>query len=842
MIGKSLSHFKITAKLGEGGMGEVYLGEDTELDRQVAIKVLPPDLADDPERLERFRREAKAVAALNHPNIVTIYAIEESEGTRFLIMELIEGKSLDALLSSGDLPLAKVFDIAVPIADALAAAHDRGIVHRDLKPANVMVTGEGRVKVLDFGLAKLATEAAGSIGEGLEGLPTQAATATASLTREGAVMGTAPYMSPEQLQGLEVDHRTDIFSLGIVLFEMITGRRPFKGATGIALASSILKDSPPPVTELREQLPRHLARIVGRCLEKDAERRYQSVKDVRNELEDLREEALSGAQPATSGVSSAGPSSGSVVATDVVSGVSGAAPPSTVPPTAAPPSTAPPSVAPSTTAPSTAAPPSGAVLTQSSSRRGLFAGAAVALLFLVALGAWWMGGQASSPTTGAQSGAQSDAGNRAASVAVLPFADLSPEKDQEYFTDGMTEEILQALGTIEDLKVPSRTAVFALKGKDLDIQQVGERLGVATVLEGSVRKAGNRLRISTQLIQVDDGFNLWSETYDRELDDVFAIQDEIANSIADALRVTFSPADQTSAALGGTQDTDAYDLFLRAEQYRLSGDVEDQTYAIEIYQKAIEKDPVYALAWVGLAMSHARLQFVGGGRPADLAAADQASAKALTLAPELGQAHLARAIYFERAGKDDDAEREYKEAIRIDPENFEAYHNYGSLKYRQGDLEQTAVLWERTVELDPDGAEAIEVLPQVYHSLGQEAQELSATQRLVERSRRRLELYPDDLNARLRGASGLMLLGQRDEATEWSRIVEKSGRNDPLTLYNLACVYSIGGEVDRALDFLERSVEAGAHDVSWFLQDSDLDNLRDEPRFKVLIEGLQAQG
>ncbi|MEJ2086284.1 MAG: protein kinase [Acidobacteriota bacterium] len=784
MIGKSISHFKITAKLGEGGMGEVYRGEDTELDRQVAIKVLPPDLAEDPERLERFRREAKAVAALNHPNIVTIHAIEEAEGTRILIMELIEGTSLDEMLSSEGLPLAQVFDIAVPIADALAAAHDRGIVHRDLKPANVMVTRDGRVKVLDFGLAKLAADGTGPPSEGDEGEPTLAA-ATATLTREGAVMGTAPYMSPEQLQGLAVDHRSDIFSLGIVLYEMISGRRPFKGATGIALASSILKDTPPAVTELREQLPRHLGRIVGRCLEKDPERRYQSVKDVRNELEDLREEALSGAQPQATSVSSGGfpkpVGEGTPTSDRSPQAVMqpAPAPPSDVPPSTPPQPPAPASVVAATSpAPGTDVPSSGAIATPRvrAPRRGLFVGAIAALLILVAAGSWWMGQRGSRPsgeeglemTTSAGSGSSTGATEAGQSVAVLPFDDLSPDKDQEYFTDGMTEEILQALGTIEDLKVPSRTAVFALKGKGLDIQQVGERLGVANVLEGSVRKAGNRLRISTQLVQVEDGFKLWSETYDRELDDVFAIQDEIAGSIANAS---------------------------------------------------------------------------GGEQEGDLEAADQASLKALELAPELGPAHLARGRYFEQSGREDDAEREYQEALRLDPKNFEAYSAYGSLKYRQGELDRAAELWERAVELDPDGAQSIDVLPQVYRSLGEREEELRALQRLVEWSQRRLELFPDDNNARVKGAIALMQLGQRDRAEEWLRLVEESSRGDSLTLYNIACVYSVAGEVDRGIDFLERSVEAGAHDLSWFLQDSDLDNLRGDPRFEALIEGLKtAQG
>jgi len=308
MIGQTLSRYKITGMLGEGGMGVVYRAEDPELGREVALKLLPAEMADNPKRLERFRREAKAVAAINHPNIVTIHSIESVETTHFLTMELVEGESLDRLIPPGGMPLAKVFDIAVPLADALSSAHERGIVHRDLKPANVMITQENRIKVLDFGLAKLVEDTDSETGDpSLTAVPTE-------LTAEGMVMGTAPYMSPEQVEGLAMDHRTDIFSLGIVLYEMATGKRPFAGDTSAALVSSILRDSPPTVTEINESLPRHLARIIQHCLEKDPEARYQSAKDVRNELKSLRREVDSGMVATGSGatpISAAPPSKAS---------------------------------------------------------------------------------------------------------------------------------------------------------------------------------------------------------------------------------------------------------------------------------------------------------------------------------------------------------------------------------------------------------------------------------------------------------------------------------------------------------------------------------------------------
>ncbi len=296
--GQTLSHYRLVEKIGEGGMGVVYLAEDTRLKRKVALKVLPRAVASDPLRLERFQREAEAVAALNHPHIVTIHSVEESEGIRFLTMELVEGESLERALSPDGLPLPRVFDIGEALADALAAAHEKGVVHRDLKPANVMLTRDGGVKVLDFGLAKLAAEATGTVSENKD--PAKAPTRRGTLTGEGVVVGTVPYMSPEQVQGQPVDHRTDIFSLGVVLYELASGRRPFAGRTSAELVSSILRDAPRPLTELRDELPRHLGRIVAHCLQKEPRERFQSVLDVRNELGSLRREVDSAADPATS--------------------------------------------------------------------------------------------------------------------------------------------------------------------------------------------------------------------------------------------------------------------------------------------------------------------------------------------------------------------------------------------------------------------------------------------------------------------------------------------------------------------------------------------------------------
>lgn len=389
----------------------------------MALKVLPEDMALDPVRLARFRREAEAVAALNHPNIVTIYSVEDADGVHFLTMELVQGKPLQKLIPESGLDLRKFFDVAIPLADALASAHAKGITHRDLKPPNVMISEEGRVKMLDFGLAKFI-ERDESAGE---------ESATRARTEVGLVVGTVPYMSPEQLEGKEVDHRTDIFSLGVLLYESATGQKPFEGDTNLSRISAILKDTPRPVTEIRAALPPELNRILERCLEKDPNRRYASAKEVRDELEELKANVISASS-------------------------------------------------------------SDAVRARAADK----------------------------------------------SIAVLPFANMSADPENEYFSDGLSEEIINALSQLEGLRVAARTSSFSFKGKSPDIGDVGDKLKVATVLEGSVRKAGNRLRITAQLVNVADGFHLWSERFDRTMDDIFDVQDEIATRIAERLKVTLA--------------------------------------------------------------------------------------------------------------------------------------------------------------------------------------------------------------------------------------------------------------------------------------------------------------
>ena len=864
MIGTTLSHYRITAKLGEGGMGEVYLAEDTELDRKVALKLLPQEMAEDPERLERFKREAKAVAALNHPNIVTIHSIEEADGHRFLTMEHVEGDSLDKVITPGGLPLARLFDIAVPVAEALAVAHEGGIVHRDLKPANVMVTPDGRVKVLDFGLAKVATQAAP---------PSEDAATEAALTGEGTVMGTAPYMSPEQLQGQAVDHRTDIFSIGILLYEMATGTRPFQGDSGIALASSILKDTPSTVTETRADLPRHLGRIVHHCLEKEPRRRFQSALDVRNELDSLQEEIESGASSVVSApMAASSPPAAPVSSDQVVS-----APPASsgpvayaAPPTPGPPATAPPAPATTDTSQPSAV-TSGPVPAAPANRTGLWIGLTAALVVVAGV-AWWMGrtsepaapgpGADSSAATGTTQNSTPVAGPTAGagpSVAVLPFTDMSPEGDQEYFTNGLTVELINKLSHVGDLRVTGRRSAFKFKGSDEDLGAIGAQLNVGAILEGSVRKSGDQVRVSAELVNVTDGFQLWSETYDRTLQDIFTVQDEIATSVAEALQVTLLGE---STILQDNTDVEAYTLLLHARFLMERGEIGDNERAVDALEEALEIDPDSAPIWADYGLAHMRDAFAADTmalRDAALQSGREALNRALQLDPGLAEAY-SRLGWIEIQYHDFAAAKvATRRALDLAPNNPVVLVNAASLEATLGNLEEASKLDRRALEHDPMDLTIISNM--TYH--------LSAAKRLEEAEenhRRLLELNPDYYrahgvlgevylqqgkldDARLEfereaeadyGLFGLVLVsyasGDQEESDKaLAELNELLGDESP---FSRARAHAYRGEIDEAFRWLEKAQASKDSGLSGIKNDWTLENLHDDPRWPELLESV----
>jgi serine/threonine protein kinase/tetratricopeptide (TPR) repeat protein len=715
MVGKRLAHYEIREKLGEGGMGEVYVAEDTRLDRRVALKVLPEKMAEDPERLERFEREAKAVAALNHPNIVTIHSVEEADGHHFITMELVVGKTLAESLLKGPLSLESFFEVAARLADALSAAHSQGITHRDLKPANVMVGDDGRVKVLDFGLAKLR-------GLGPTSETTELATAT--MTQQGMILGTVPYMSPEQLQGKPVDHRSDIFSLGILLYETATGRRPFQGETSVDLISAILRDSPRPVTEIKMDLPSDLGRIVRRCLEKDPQRRYQSVQDIRTELEDIQSEAVT-------------------------------------------------------------------------------------------------------KTT------------EQPSIAVLPFVDMSPERDQEYFCDGTAEELINSLIKAGGLRVASRTSAFGYKGKDLKIQEMGKELNVGTVLEGSVRKAGNRLRINAQLVNVTDGYQLWAETFDREMEDVFAIQDEIARNISRALKGVLTDQEEGhSLPKVPTASVKAYEFYLRGRQLFHGHSRNSLERARRLFQRACELDPDYGNAWAGVADCCSLMYMYWDASESQLEQAEEASRKALELDPDAAETHVARGLAVSLNKRYDEATREFELAIRQNSELYEAFYFFARACVAQGKMERAAELFEQACRMRPEDYVAPAFLGGINSALGRKNESEAAYRRSLDAAEGHLELFPEEPRALYMGAISLAALDENERARDWADRALIADPEEPIVLYNVACTYACLGEVEKAIDCLDEAITFGMGQKEWFEHDTDLDPLREHPRFKALLERL----
>lgn len=712
MVGRTLAHYRILERAGAGSMGEVYRAEDERLKRIIALKVLPGPVAGDPERLERFQREAETLARLDHPNIVTIFSTDECEGLHFLTMAWVEGQTLEDSLPAGGLALDELFAVATPLADAVGAAHDRGITHRDLKPANVMRTTSGVVKVLDFGLARSGRDTGAHDS------------AAATATREGALVGSLPYMAPEQVRGQPADARSDVFALGVMLYELATGERPFHGATAGDLISSILRDSPPPVDQVRGELPRHLGRIIRRCLHKDPERRYQSAKELRNALADLRTEIQAATGPAMP------------------------------------------------------------------------------------------------------------------KVAVLPFVDMSPERDQGYFCEGIAEEILNALAGIQSLCVAARASSFHFRQESLDVREIGARLDVHAILDGSVRKAGNRLRIAAQLVDVANGYHLWAQRFDRELGDIFAIQDEIAESVVRALEVTLSPREKDSMKQP-VADIEAYDYYLRGRRAAERLSTEGFRSALELFRKAIAIDPDYAPAWAGVADCHSSLFAWHGSCEDNLDEADRASRRAIELAPGSAEAHVSRGYVLSLRGDCPAACAEFERALEVNPRQFDAYWYWARDRSSDGAFGRAVELLEEAAAVRPDDYQALLLAPQFYRPLGEDEKALSAARRGIERARRRLELDPRDRRALYLGAGPLWTLGRQDEAREWARRALAIDPEDPAILYNVGCFYAQIGEVEPALDCFEKAIHQDFGYKRWFEHDSDLDSVRSHPRFQALLAGLE---
>src|SRR5213595_150495 len=621
LVGQTIDHYKISEPIGTGGMGEVYLATDVIAGRKAALKLLPLRFTGDTGRLNRFQHEAHAVVALNHPNILTVYEIGEDHSIHYIATELIEGETLRDRLTRGPMQLSEAVDIAIQMASALAVAHNAGIVHRDIKPENIMLRPDGYVKVLDFGIAKLAEQEVPAT------MPKDEALLLVE-TNLGSVLGTVRYMSPEQAFGAQVDKSTDIWSLGVVLYEMVTGHTPFTGDTPREVMSSILEKEPPQLTTYVAHIPAELQQIVSKTLRKDREERYRSAHDLLEALKGLRHKLEVEAE----------------------------------------------------LYPSTAT-PSWLRWTRSTA---LVLGLLVAAMAVAVPFYWHRNLTTSSPPE--------------KSIAVLPFLDLSETKDQEYFCDGMSEEIIDALAKVEGLRVVARASSFSFKGKTAAVSEIGKKLNVENVLEGSLRREGNRVRVTAELINTRSGFHLWTETYDRQLEDVFALQDEITRSIVDALKIKLA----VSLPAHEQPNTGVYDLYLQGLYFSNKSSEEDLRRALSFFQRAVEKDPTFARAWTGISKVWYFLADVYV-KPLDAyPTSKEAALKAIALDEKDAEAHCylseaKRVLDWDLAG----ADAELKRALELDPNSAPAHFFSVLVPHFRGELKDGLRLILEAEKLDP---------------------------------------------------------------------------------------------------------------------------------------------
>ena len=706
--------YTIDRELGRGGMATVYLAQDSKHDRVVALKVLHPDLAASLGP-ERFLREIKLAARLNHPHILPLFDSGTADGMLYYVMPYVEGESLrERLDRDKKLPIDEAVRFAQGIASALDYAHRQGIVHRDVKPENVMLY-EGMPMVMDFGIAK-AVSAAG----------------TETLTQTGMMVGTPAYVSPEQAAGeINLDGKSDQYSLACMLYEMISGERPFSGNTPQSIMAKRFTETPTSLQSLRPSVPPSVEWAVAKAMSTESSGRF-----------------------------------------------------------------------------------------------------ATSAMFAQAL----VSGQLSTPTN--TDALPKTAVSQAKSVAVLPFANMSADPENEYFADGMAEEIINALSKIQGLRVASRTSSFAFKGKNEDIGEIGRKLKVSTVLEGGVRKMGNRLRITAELVNVADGYHLWSERYDREIEDVFAIQDDISQAIVKALRVILSEGEKKAIENKPRTNIQAYDYYLRGRQFFHQLRRRSLEYARQMFNKAIELDPDYALAYTGVADSSSLLYTYFDARDFNLRQADKASKKALELEPGLAEAYVSRGIVTSLTHQFAEAEQAFGKAMKLEPQLFEAAYWYGMGLQAEGRFEDAAKMFERASILRPEDYQAAHFLGQAYRSLGRGDEEKAQLRRGLALMEGSLELNPDDARAANLAAGVFASLGEVEPAIKYAERSLAIDPEDPMLLYNVACTYSSLGRIDQAISCLERAVEKGFGHREWIDNDPDLAPLRDNPKYQSIVDAI----
>lgn len=828
LANSTLSHYRIIAKIGSGGMGEVYLAEDTRLRRKIALKVLPESIARDNDRLQRFEQEAFAASALNHPNILTIHEIGEIDGKHYIATEYIEGETLRHHIQLSRMKLREALDMMVQVASALSTAHQAGIIHRDIKPENIMIRPDGIVKVLDFGLAKLAER---------QSLTTdsQAGTISKKPTDPGTIMGTVAYMSPEQARGKEMDARTDIFSLGIVLYEMLAGRTPFAGESSADVLSAILDKEPAPLMRLVDDLPQELQRIVTKCLRKDRDERYQTMKDVSLDLRELRDELAVEAKLERSidRVSNIESQRTMIAEGGITQHQSGQV----------------------NTAGGRQTTSSAEYLVSEirQHKRGIAVVGLILLLAAAGAGYWFFV-------------LRSATAKSIESIAVMPFINDSGNPEVEYLSDGMTETLINSLSQIPKLSVKARSSVFRYKGKDIDPKTIAGELNVQAILTGRVVQRGDQMTLNLELIDAKTENVLWGNNYERKSSDLVNLQSEIARDVSSNLKSKLSGADAAKVEKTYTANTEAYQLYLKGKFYWNKRTGEALRQAAEFYNQAIEKDPNYALAYSGLAETYVLFSSYDVAAGADsMPQAKAAALRALAIDEQLAEAHTALGFYlanyeWDRAG----SEKEYRRAIELKPNYATAHHWLGADLGNIKRFDDSVAELRRAEELDPlspiIGTNLADIL--VYARKFDEA--IAQYKRIIVRNpnfeyahvalgraygsagrypeaiaemRRALEL---NMSSSTKGYLGLWLAktGKRDEALKLLDKLKQEATRNYVQGYTFAIVYIGLGDKQEALNWLEKHMLSRAETANAYAVTSELDDLRSEPRFKAMLKQM----
>jgi TolB-like protein/predicted Ser/Thr protein kinase len=792
LIGRAISHYRILQKLGGGGMGVVYEAEDMNLGRHVALKFLPDELAQDPQALERFRREARAASALDHPNICTIYDIGEGGGRRFIAMQFLEGQTLKHLIGGRPLPLERIVEVAAEVADALGAAHAKGIIHRDIKPANIFVTTRGHAKILDFGLAKQTGAPDSALTMSVD------ASTGGDLTEPGTAVGTVAYMSPEQALGKPLDARSDLFSFGVVLYEMVTGAQPFAGNTSAAVFDAILNRPPASPADLNPQLPRELERIISKLLEKDAAKRYQSSVELLADMKQLRCESTGGQ-----------------------------------------------AIAP-------AAAPAARTVLWWRSKTAMAAGV-VGLAAVLALGIWFA--------------VFRGRGEAIDSLAVLPFVNASADPNAEYLSEGITESLINNLSHLHDLKVMSWSSVSRYRRQEVDPQKAGSELGVRAVLMGRIAQRGENLSITVELVDASDNRHLWGEQYDRNLSGILGVQADISEAISRKLRPGLTGEEKTRVARSSTENADAYELYLKGQYYWNRRTAQTLQRAAGYFQQAVEKDPGFALAWAGLADCYALYSFYDAGAPKDaVPRAKEAATIALRIDDEIALAHVALAwVKLDYDWDWPGAEKEYKRALELSPNDGTVHQRYGASLLAFGRLDEYLAETKHARELEPTSLIINSLVGRALYYSRQYDQAINDLRRTLDMdpnfvsalwyigwAYEQKSMYTEAIAAlqnaaRISGGDPVILgslghayaaSGRRSEALRTLAGLKELAKQRYVAPFDVAVVYVGLGDKDQTFEWLQKSLEDHSHWVIWLKCDPRFDSIRSDPRYGEVMRRM----